>query len=185
MNIYHYHHETGAYLGVGRADVDPLVAGSWLVPAYATPISPPSIIEGEAAVFAGAEWQVVEDHRDRALYTPLGKYIFGEQYDGLYYSGLGPIPEWLSTQPSAEPATATPTVVSRSQGLIALYEAGLLSAIKVIVDDPETDPILVIAWEAAQEFHRDSPTIAYFADKLELSEAQIDDLFTAASMIRI
>lgn len=51
MEIYHYHPETGEYLGKGSADADPLVDDNWLIPAHATPIAPPEVGAGKVAVF--------------------------------------------------------------------------------------------------------------------------------------
>jgi len=72
-------------------------------------------------------------------------------------------------------------VCSRFQAKAALHAAGLL-------DDVETamataDRFAQIAWADAIEFRRNSPTIKAMAAALELTEAQIDNLFRAAMQI--
>jgi hypothetical protein len=57
MNIFHYHPETGVYLGQGQADESPLEPGVWLIPAHATSAEPPVTGEGEQATWNGA-WAV-------------------------------------------------------------------------------------------------------------------------------
>jgi hypothetical protein len=58
MNIYHYHPETGALLGEGIADPSPLEPGKWLVPAYATTVTPLIAEDGKQAVWANGAWQI-------------------------------------------------------------------------------------------------------------------------------
>ena len=58
MKIYHYHIETGAFLGEGVADQSPLEPGVWLIPAQATIQRPPDIEEGEHAIWTGERWEV-------------------------------------------------------------------------------------------------------------------------------
>jgi hypothetical protein len=58
MNIYHYHPETGAFLGEGTADASPLEPGVWLIPAHATAEKPSRPGEGKQAVWTGAGWDV-------------------------------------------------------------------------------------------------------------------------------
>lgn len=72
-------------------------------------------------------------------------------------------------------------VVSRFQARAALLGAGLLDAANAAV--AAADQIVQIAWADAVEFRRTSPTIAALGAALELTEAQIDDLFDAAALI--
>lgn len=62
MKIYHYHPDTGQYLGSGMADKDPLVEGNWLIPAHATDIAPSHAPDvGEILVYNldAAAWEVI------------------------------------------------------------------------------------------------------------------------------
>lgn len=56
MKIYHYHPQTGAYLGEGVADADPLQPGQWLLPAHATADAPPAVFPGHVLAFEAGYW---------------------------------------------------------------------------------------------------------------------------------
>lgn len=60
MQIYNFHPETFALIGIGNADEDPLNKGNWLLPAFSTEIAPPEVPEGQRAVFSldDQEWRL-------------------------------------------------------------------------------------------------------------------------------
>ena len=58
MNIYHFHPETGLYIGQGKADPSPLEPGVWLIPAHATTDVPPKPGDGKQAVWSNGAWMV-------------------------------------------------------------------------------------------------------------------------------
>jgi hypothetical protein len=58
MNIYHYTADTGIFYAKGVADESPLEPGVYLVPAHATTVSPPVVVEPEIAVFKDGAWSV-------------------------------------------------------------------------------------------------------------------------------
>ena len=58
MNIYHYHPETGVFLGQGLADESPLEPGVWLLPAHSVTMAPPNVDENQFAVFKNGAWEV-------------------------------------------------------------------------------------------------------------------------------
>ena len=59
MKIFHYHTETGAFLGEGTADLSPLEPGKWLVPAHATAIEPLRPSNNEQAIWVNNNnWQL-------------------------------------------------------------------------------------------------------------------------------
>jgi len=60
MQIYHYSHKTGEYIGTGVADESPLEPGVWLIPANATKTPPLPNIDGYTVQFAGDAWKYVE-----------------------------------------------------------------------------------------------------------------------------
>jgi hypothetical protein len=60
MQIYHYHPETGEYIGTGTADVSPLEPGVWLVPANATQVIPPLPTAGKVRRWTGTVWALVD-----------------------------------------------------------------------------------------------------------------------------
>lgn len=59
MKIYHYHPNSGSYLGHSIADQSPLEENIYLIPAYATLLPPLAVGEGEQNRFDGTAWQVV------------------------------------------------------------------------------------------------------------------------------
>lgn len=74
-------------------------------------------------------------------------------------------------------------VVSRFQARAILRKMGVRDQVDALVADPETDPLVVDAWNDAQEFRRTSPTIAMFAGELGLSDEQVDEMFEQAAQI--
>lgn len=56
MQIYHYHPDSGEYMGTGVADPSPLEPGVWLIPANATQVIPPLPTAGKVRRWSGAEW---------------------------------------------------------------------------------------------------------------------------------
>lgn len=74
------------------------------------------------------------------------------------------------------------TEVTRFQARAALYQAGYMDAINAYMN-AEADPIAKMAWEDAQVFRRMSPTVLALQTKLDLSDAQLDDLFKFAMTI--
>lgn len=58
MKIYNYHPETGAMLGEGTADADPLEPERFLIPANATTTAPPAPGAGQFVVWTGIAWEL-------------------------------------------------------------------------------------------------------------------------------
>ena len=75
------------------------------------------------------------------------------------------------------------TEVSRFQARAALLQAGLLDDIEAYMADPATDPFVRIAWQDAQVFKRQSPTVLSLQPLLGLTDEQLDDLFRFAATI--
>ena len=82
---------------------------------------------------------------------------------------------------AVQEALRSQMVVSRFQARAALHLAGHLPAVESAI--AAADPITQMAWKDAQEFRRNSPTILAMASALGMSDAQVDDLFIAASEI--
>lgn len=82
-----------------------------------------------------------------------------------------------------QPPAPVPQSVTRFQARAALHLAGLLPQVEALMGDPATDPLARIAWQDAQEFRRQSPTVLAMAQALGLSEQQIDQLFTTAASL--
>ena len=91
-------------------------------------------------------------------------------------------PEEVPTQ-SKEEWRAT-TEVSRFQARVTLYNFGLLDVVNKLMVDPTTPFVAKEAWESAQVFKRNSPTVITLGAGLKLTEEQIDELFKAALEIQ-
>ena len=64
MQIFHYNPDNGEFLGVGKADPDPLEQGNWLIPAHATTVAPPAVtLPDTVARFQNGVWSIVPDFR--------------------------------------------------------------------------------------------------------------------------
>lgn len=76
MQIYHYHPESGEYMGTGMADPSPLQPGVWLIPAHATQVIPPVPVAGKVRRFVAGAWEyadVVEQPVDPGYEPTLGE----------------------------------------------------------------------------------------------------------------
>ena len=74
-----------------------------------------------------------------------------------------------------------PSVVSAYQAKAALMQASLYD--KAAAAAQAAGGFVFLAWSTATEFERSSPNIATLAAGLGLTDAQVDDLFRAASKI--
>ena len=110
MDIYNYA-PTGEYIGAAKADPDPLEEGEWLIPAHATASSPPKAESGEAAVFDGSAWAMVEDHRGRS------GWIDGQP---ATMADLGPLPDgWSDDAPPVPLPTLAEAQAAKLAEIIA------------------------------------------------------------------
>ena len=75
------------------------------------------------------------------------------------------------------------TTISPFQARAALAQAGLLEPVEALMADPTTPDLARLAWQHAQEFRRNSPTLLALAGALGLDEAALDALFDAAASI--
>lgn len=87
--------------------------------------------------------------------------------------------EW----PVAPEVTEGYWTVTPYQAKAALLAAGLLNDVLALVNDPATDPVVVLAWNNAQSFERLSSMVAGIATALGLTNEQLDDLFETAAAI--
>ena len=58
MKVFHFHPETGVFLGEGNADPSPLEPGKWLLPAHATAIEPLLPNNNEQVIWVNNNWQL-------------------------------------------------------------------------------------------------------------------------------
>lgn len=85
--------------------------------------------------------------------------------------------------PAVELHSSVPEQVTRYQARAALYKAGLLDDVEHYMALPDTDRLLVLAWQDAQVFKRHSPMVIDLGKILGLTTAKIDELFIAAAAI--
>ena len=76
-------------------------------------------------------------------------------------------------------------LVSRFQARAALHGAAMLAGVESLMQDPATDPIVVIAWQDATTFKRLSPAVISIGASLGITDTELDDLFRAAALLEI
>jgi hypothetical protein len=59
MQVYQTDHE-GFFIGVSRADPDPLAPSNWLIPGGCVAVEPPVLSEGQRAQWSGDSWVIVD-----------------------------------------------------------------------------------------------------------------------------
>lgn len=116
---------------------------------------------------------------DGASYTiPLA----GENADADAYRA------WLAAgnAPDVEPAPPRdiPPNVAMWQAKAALQHAGLLDAANAAIA-ATGNPVLSFFWQSATSIDRASSTLARIAATLNMTPAQVDDLFIAAAAIAL
>lgn len=106
----------------------------------------------------------------------LGRQIHADIIAGK----AGQIAPYVAPPPQPEPI---PQSISRFQARAALLQTGFLADVQAYMDDPATDPFVRIAWQDAQVFKRQSPTVLSLQPLLGLTDEQLDDLFRFAATI--
>ena len=79
-----------------------------------------------------------------------------------------------------------PTIVTMRQARLALLQAGLLSQIEAAIagiEEAGQRQAVQIEWAYAAEVNREHPWVQSLATALDLSEGQLDDLFTLAATL--
>jgi hypothetical protein len=105
---------------------------------------------------------------------PHGPELFASAIAGEF----GPIAEYVAPPPFV------PQVVSKFQGRAALAQAGLLVDVDAYMQAQPAENIARLAWEHAQEFRRQSPSVVAIGSALGLSDNDLDQLFVTAATIQ-
>lgn len=106
-----------------------------------------------------------------------------EQRDGKWYQ-TWQVRDFTKEEKAAQlEAKRRGMVVSKAQAHIALHNAGLYQQVVDMMNDPDTDPLAVIAWQTASEYSRLSPNLLAIKEGLGLTDEQLDDLFEQAAQI--
>lgn len=94
---------------------------------------------------------------------------------------------WLAEgntpEPYVPPPTPIPTTVTRFQALAVLAAGGYLDTVRTYINTLDQNNVQRLAWENATDWERSSPTLAALATMLNLTSAEVDDLFVAASQV--
>lgn len=115
----------------------------------------------------GSYWGQSDTVPEGCISVPTGPAYASQTWDGTEWSDPGPGP--------------VPAAVSAFQAKAALTQAGLYD--KAAAAAQAAGGFMFLAWSTATEFERSSPNIATLAAGLGLTDAQVDDLFRAASKI--
>lgn len=140
------------------------------------------MLEGESFIsyqerISSIAWQF--DGSPSLVVVPGMVTVNGIPPEGMVLSEIQVTPP-----PTPDPVSIVPLSVSRFQARAALHGAGLLETVELIMQNPETPILTRLAWEDAQEFLRYSPTVLTLAAVLNLTEAELDQLFITASQIQ-
>jgi hypothetical protein len=121
------------------------------------------------------------------------KYFKNQQGEVFAYESNGSqdefIPEQLVEMTQEEvdlhlsSKLTAPQIVSKFQGRAALAQAGLLASVQSYMDAQPADSLAKLAWEHAQEFRRQSPSVLAIASALNLTNEKLDELFVLAATI--
>lgn len=93
---------------------------------------------------------------------------------------------WLAdgnTALEAPNVVVVPQSITRFQAKAALANAGLLDKVQAMMADTNTPVLYRLAWEEALNFERGSATIKAMSGALNLTDEELDSLFTAAAAI--
>lgn len=180
MEVYSYAHDSGEYIGVTQADVNPeWVEGmplweQYLHPAFTTLTCPPSDKPGFAVIHSdevgGAEWYYAEDHRGETWYKDGVAVVIEE---------LGPVEAGLANTPP--PVVVPPITVNARQIRQALTKMNLRTSVEAYVTAATID--VKDWWSYSPVFERDNPMIVAAATALGQSSAALDQLFELAETL--
>lgn len=144
----------------------------------------PAVLTPEIIDELGAD-PVLEGPQPPLTENQYAQYVGVEEINGRWYTkyiAVDYTPEEIEARLEQwrQSASCTPF-----QGKAALFEAGLLDDVETLIASAATDTLTKLAWANAVEWKRMSPMILSLATALELSPAQVDDLFKAAANINV
>lgn len=130
------------------------------------------------AMLAGTLWRIVKDDAAQAWVAVEDNSIierFG--FARTDFPDAAP-PELPAYSP---PPSDVPTVVTMRQARLALLQIGMLASVNAAVT--AADEATKITWEFSSEVQRSNPIVSTLAAALNLTDAQIDDLFALAATL--
>jgi hypothetical protein len=93
------------------------------------------------------------------------------------------LPEGTVIDPYIAPPPPIPSTVTRFQALAVLAAGGYLDTVRTYIATLDQNNVQRLAWENAADWERTSPTLNALAAMLGLTDAQVDELFIAASKV--
>jgi hypothetical protein len=158
---------------------NPVEAGEWLIPAYATESEPGAPQPGHVYTFNGSSWTSIADCREQT------RWKVGAEFNTdpvlIDFIGEPSLQGLTKTEPPAPPVVVPPIVVSARQIRMALSRLGLRAAVENYVGAADQDT--KDSWQFAAEFSRDHSMIATAAAVLGKTPADVDALFELAKTL--
>lgn len=131
------------------------------------------IVSAEALV--GGGFSVITDELGHVLMT-------AESFPSLYADLMDWEAAGGAISPPKDPGLSVPQSVSKAQGMMALYSAGLLGQLESLIANHPYPPVRI--WFAnANYWERSNPYIQSLGPELGLTEEDIDALFRAAALL--
>ena len=152
---YTFDPTTKVLTGTVGIQESPLEPGVWLMPPNTTEVPPLPPQVDKSVAFVNGTW----------VYTTT-------------------IPGTSLPQEPVEDVRQT-MVVSRFQGRAALLNAGLLNEVEAYFNSTSATQLEKLAWEDVLQFERVSPLVLKMGQLLGQTDAQLDQLFQMAAMIRV
>jgi len=120
---------------------------------------------------------------DIIIGPPGNVYIPADPANTDYQQYLAWLAEGNTPEPYVPPPPPIPATVTRFQALAVLAAGGYLDTVRTYIATLGEDNITRLAWENAADWERSSPTLNALATMLNLTSAEVDALFVAASQV--